>query len=486
MARLSKGRVLEGAQCEKLLWLRAREPDAPELVPGPGTQALFDAGLEVGEHARGEFHDGVLVHVDRGDLGAAIAETRRLVARRDVPIFEASFVADGVFVAVDILEPSEAGWTIVEVKAGTRVRDHHILDLAIQVHVLRVAGVRVARADVMHLNRECRYPHLHDLFAREDVTERVEAEVRRVPELLEALSRVPDGPRPEVVPGPHCRTPYPCPFVDRCRGSLPEFPVQELYRLHRTKRTRLARCGVQSIVEIPRSFELTETQARQRRAIMENRLVVEPGLEKALEHGLEGPGSFLDFETVMLPIPRWPGCRPWDQVPVQFSVHREGSDGGLEHVGYLADGGDDPRPALARALVDAVPREGAVWVYFEPFEKGRLRELAEAVPELRDELLGIEARIVDLLQIVRRHIYHPRFKGSFSIKAVVPVLCPGAGWQGLKVASGDVAAAELRSLLRSSGLDDRERTERREVLLRYCERDTRSLAILLQTLRAMV
>jgi len=32
---------------------------------------------------------------------------------------------------------------------------------------------------------------------------------------------------------------------------------------------------------------------------------------------------------------------------------------------------------------------GPVYVYYEPFEGMRLRELAEAVPELADELLNI-------------------------------------------------------------------------------------------------
>src|SRR5256886_5918599 len=51
--------------------------------------------------------------------------------------------------------------------------------------VLRRAGLQVERAEVMHLNRECRYPDLSNLFVREDVTALVESVLIGVPDELE-------------------------------------------------------------------------------------------------------------------------------------------------------------------------------------------------------------------------------------------------------------------------------------------------------------
>src|SRR2546426_12623481 len=65
------------------------------------------------------------------------------------------------------------------------------------------------------------------------------------------------------------------------------------------------------------------------------------------------PLAFLDFETVSLAIPRWDGCRPWQNVPVQFSCHVEERGRGLVHHEWLAAGPADPRPALADAVVAA-------------------------------------------------------------------------------------------------------------------------------------
>jgi len=95
--------------------------------------------------------------------------------------------------------------------------------------------------------------------------------------------------------------------------------------------------------------------------------------------------------------------------------------------------------------------------------------------------------LVDLLPIVRDHVYAPAFDGSFSIKSVLPVLCPGEGWAELDVRSGDVAATQLQELLLApQGLKEEARAHRRKVLLAYCEpakQDTRALVVLLGRLR---
>lgn len=52
--------------------------------------------------------------------------------------------------------------------------------------------------------------------------------------------------------------------------------------------------------------------------------------------------------------------------------------------------------------------------------------LAAAVPSRRAALGKVAGRLVDLLPIVRDHVYHPDFLGSFSQKSVLPALCRGS------------------------------------------------------------
>ena len=46
------------------------------------------------------------------------------------------------------------------------------------------------------------------------------------------------------------------------------------------------------------------------------------------------------------------------------------------------------------------------------------------MPELQPELIELEAKLIDLLPVLRNFVYHPDFEGSFSIKYVLQPLVP--------------------------------------------------------------
>jgi hypothetical protein len=190
---------------------------------------------------------------------------------------------------------------------------------------------------------------------------------------------------------------------------------------------------------------------------------------------------------VSLAIPRWPGCRPWQLVPVQFSVHAEQRGRGLVHHQWIADGPDDPRPALAEALVQACAGARRIVAYYASFERDCIRQLQDAVPQFAKELDRIANRLVDLLPAVRSNVYHPDFGGRFSIKKTLPALVPSLSYADLKVQDGEVATVELQRLMfERDKMAVGERAALREALLRYCERDTWAMVKLLEKLRTLV
>jgi len=136
------------------------------------------------------------------------------------------------------------------------------------------------------------------------------------------------------------------------------------------------------------------------------------------------PIAFLDFETVGLAIPVWAGCHPYDFVPVQFSCHVQDATGGIVHREWLAGGPEDPRPMLAEHLVRACEGARTVVAYSAGFERRCIDQMAETLPALAAPLRSIVDRLVDLLPVVRNHVYHPDFGGSFSLKSVLPALVP--------------------------------------------------------------
>src|SRR2546422_821160 len=403
--RLSKSRYLAGLQCHKQLWWRVHEPDAPELVPNVALRNRFAQGAEVDQRARGYVPGGELIDLPFYEYDNKVAATRDAI-RHDPPVlYQPWFLADETYAGVDILTRGPRGYDVIEVKAANRLKPEHVPDVAVQVHVLRRSGLPVERAEVMHLNPECRHPDLSNLFVREDVTPVVEGVLVGLPEELAAQRRMLAGPLPDVPIGDHCTRPHDCPFLERCWPKLPEHHVSKLYRIERKRALELEADGYATIYDLPSDLELSVIHARQVKAVQTGRMVVEPTLSRALAQ-FTSPLAFLDFETVSLAIPRWPGCRPWQQVPVQFSAHVEERGGGLVHHEWIAGGPEDPRPALAEAVVEACAGARKGGAYPASFARECIKRIREVVPRLARELERIEKRLVDLLPAIRRSEEH--------------------------------------------------------------------------------
>src|SRR5437588_724227 len=181
-ARLSKSRFVTGCQCHKLLWWTVHEPDAVELQPDKVLQDLFDQGRQVGEVARTRYPGGVLIDLPHHAGAERVAATQQALDAGAPAIFEATFIADNTFVAIDVLEKQGDGYRLTEVKSSTSQKDEHIPDVAVQARVAAACGVKITAAGVLHLNKEFRHPDSGDLFARTDVTGPVAAFLPSVPD----------------------------------------------------------------------------------------------------------------------------------------------------------------------------------------------------------------------------------------------------------------------------------------------------------------
>jgi len=427
---LSKSRYVTGLQCPKLLWWTVHEPKAPELALDPRLQTIFTRGQRVGALAREHVPGGVLIDVPHNEYSRRVAATAQAIGDGARVIYEASFLQDGIFVAVDILERRRQGFVLTEVKSTLDVKDEHLPDVAVQVHVLRRAGIPVARAEVMHLNRECRFPDLFNLFVRTSVTSRVRRHLRAVPGRAASLIGQLAGPLPEIRIGGHCHEPHDCPFLERCWPALPEHHVSTLYRIRDSQVDKLKARGIELIEHLDPEFAKSAPARRQIESVKIGQPIVERGLRRALK-ALKPPLAFLDFETISPAIPVWPGCRPYEPVPVQFSCHVV-TQAGVQHRAWLAEGPQDPREEFAKAVIDSCRGAKTVLAYNAPFERSRLAALAQALPAYRSQLTRLSDRIRDLLPIVRDHVYYPAFGGSFSIKDVFPALI-GPGYADLAI-----------------------------------------------------
>lgn len=481
---LSKSRYTAGLQCLKRLYLTGHDPHLADPV-GPVQQAIFDSGNRVGALARQQYPGGLLV--EEGPLQHARAESRTRRALQDdgIPaIFEAAFTHERVRIRVDVLRRAgKDEFDLIEVKSTTRVKDEHVNDVALQLHVLEGAGVSIRRAGLMHLDRGYVHPggdyDLSKLFHLEDLTHEARGRLLVVNSQLDGMwSILRQNTPPPIEIGPHCTRPYVCPFYGHCHRDAPAHPLHELYRISPGLLEELRGLGLRDLRDLPEGeVALSKVQDRQCLAIRTGKPIIDATLSKRLK-AYRYPVHFLDFETVNPGLPLYPGTRPYQMIPFQYSLHVLEKNGQLRHHEYLHGGTDDPRPGLARSLVEAARGAASVAAYSN-FEATRLRELADALPDLAGELRTIEGRVQDMLPLIRDHCYHQDFHGSFSIKNVLPALVPGAGYHDLAIADGSLAGLAYAGMIDPATPTDRAVRLRAE-LLAYCKRDTEAMLKLFQ------
>jgi predicted RecB family nuclease len=483
--QLSKSRFVAGWQCHKLLWWKVHEPDAVELQPDKVLQDLFDQGRQVGDAARARYPGGVLIDLPYHAGAERVAATRAALEAGAPAVFEATFIADHTFVAIDVLEKQGEGYRVTEVKSSTSVKDEHIPDLAVQARIAAACGVTVTATDVLHLNKEFRNPDSGDLFERSDVTKEVVSFLPQVPDEVAAQREMLAGPLPDVPIGLQCFEPRECPFIKRCWPDTPDH-IRHLAGVGPKKTAAYLARGISSIADLPAKEKLSFTQRRQLKAMAEQRIIVEPTLAQELEPFVAPPRlGFLDFETVARAIPVWPGMAPWQQAAAQFSYHERQPDGTYTHAAFLAEGPEDTRPKLAAAMVRATAHADRV-VTYTAFEKTRIRELQRAVPDLADDLAALEAKLLDLHPVMKNCVYHPDFRGSFSLKYILTPLVPELTYDDLVIVDGRVASVEIaRLLFVADKIPRQERDRVRQDLLNYCERDTWAMVKLVERLREL-
>jgi hypothetical protein len=493
---LTKSDLAAYRQCPRRLWLEKHAPDKAD----PGNASTWRRardGAIVGEKAR-ELLGREVIWPQGGEsvVDKARAAAALLVANPTRPGVEIPLVRDNLYARADALVPAAGGFVLQETKASTfplkddgvtskAPKDHHLDDIAIQLWVMAASPLPLARTELNLLDNQWRYPGGGDyrgLFRPLVIGDEIRDRVAQVPQWLAAAQQVLAGAMPALSTGKHCEKPYSCPFFNHCSALDPPGPEHPLELLPGSAGKNLARRlretrGYTSLLE-PAPQELTGNDAalyqRMQRAHSSGAAVLEADSHVALA-ALPWPRYYLDFEGIDLPVPRWAGVRPYEQVPFQWSCHIEHESGAFEHREFLDLSGEDPSLPCIAALLQAIPPEGEgpIFVYSIAYERTALRQLAERHPEQAASLARLIDRLVDLLPLVRASYYHPAMRGSFSIKKVLRTIAPELDYAELDgVTDGTAAQVAWLYAVLDAGTTGEKKEEYRRELLRYCERDT--------------
>jgi hypothetical protein len=182
----------------------------------------------------------------------------------------------------------------------------------------------------------------------------------------------------------------------------------------------------------------------------------------------------------------FPYSHPYQQIPFQYSLHRvDYPNAEPVHFEYLNNDDKDPRPRLFTKLRDEIGTKGSVLVYYDEFEKSRLKEASQFMPEYSEWIENVLERIVDVFEPFKNlYYYSPAQNGSLSLKKVLPALT-GVTYDDLEIRCGEDAPRAYQRC-RETQLTREEYDHLYSEMLKYCSRDTEALIRIIREFKKLI
>lgn len=460
---LSKSNYIQYLDCPEELWL---QKNRAELIPELPPETMFK--------------------IEQGDLIDALAqkwfEAGAVIDGVAIPPKQASYQddlrIDGFIAISDVVVTHDDGSvSIFEVKGSTSVKKKHIHDSAFQRTVFERKGYTVRDNYVVHVNRAYVFGgkiEAAKILTATKITEKVEEILKETYKKAKQAMAFINGPAPKPRINVQCSNKADCPFLKLHYPEFPEYSVFDILRINRKKLQKLIDDGQWDIKDVPADFKLSKRQRKQVDIAQSGKTEISRTAIKRRLNKLKYPLYFLDYETFGYVYPAQKGYRPYQQMVFQYSLHiLRTPDSELEHHGSILKERKESVEVLIEHLRQYLKQdEGSVVVWSENFEKRRNQEMGELYPEHASFMKDINNRTFDLMDIFRDGLYiSPKFKGSYSIKKVLPVLCPDLDYGNLDINNGAMATISWNKMTN----EKTPRQEREAIfkdLLAYCHLDT--------------
>lgn len=419
---------------------------------------IMNQGYEVEEFARDYLKEFVI----NSENGESIQFQRtftdkQFVARTDALVYK----------------PESDSFDLYEIKSSTRLKPEHIIDAAFQYLIVN-KEIEIDRVFILHLSKDyvrIGNLNLENIFVSENVTGKVqeilvEIDIKREEALIVAQQNSYEDIQ-------HCYKPKDCPCPDLCHPVLPEYSIYDIPRITEKKKIQLLDQGIVDIKDVPSTFPLNDKQQKIVEVAQAGKPFIDPKAIKREFEYFEYPLYFLDYETFLSAIPSFDGYHPQQQMVFQYSLHKmESLDGEVTHAEHLSITKDDPSISLVESLIRDIGDSGTVFVWNKTFEVSRNKELAEIHSDYADFFEKLNERIYDLGDFINYGMYiHPEFKGSWSIKNVLPVMVPELSYSDMEIGKGDQAMMAWWRLIYDE-LPNGEAEKTKTALLEYCKLDT--------------
>ncbi len=246
-----------------------------------------------------------------------------------------------------------------------------------------------------------------------------------------------------------------------------------------------------------------------------NRPIIDEEAIKKEFDALTYPLCFYDYESVSVPIPFMDNSYPYQQVVVQYSLHKYYEDGTMKHYGWILWGLENSK-GLEEIEIQNNPNKVShesekiiygsykdlldeflvdIWedlwkssfiVWHKWFENARNKEVAKLFYDISDWYLAINDKTFDLKEVFsKKHYFDLAFKGSASIKKVLPVLVPEMSYDNLTIGKWDIAMKALADVLQWKLEWDKKRQTLEDLLL-YCGQDSLAMVKIYEFLQSVL
>lgn len=456
MARLSKTDFRLFMEAPMHLW--AKKHDRLETPsPTPFDQHLMQQGLDIESLAK-NYLEGI------------IAQNYSQPEIHWQPTYQ-----DGNYEArADALihDPEANTYDLYEIKSSTGIKKEHVHDAAFQALVC-AASLPIRDIYLVHVNKEYLKRgelELHTYFVHSQITEQVNSLKSEIELTRAEALRVSQLGETAHIPG--CHKPSTCTCPSLCHPGLPEYSIYEINRIGK-KALDLKEQGILSITEIPDDYPLVEYQKRQVQVVKQGKPLINL---TAIRHALDDlvfPLYFLDYETFNPGIPLYDGYAPYQHIVFQYSLHvLDDPRNQVSHYEHLHTDTSDPITEVLDHLASHLGDSGSVIVWYKTFETSRNKEMAALYPKYSRFLEDLNTRIYDLMEVFSQGYYvEAGFRGSASLKNVLPVLVPEMRYEELLISNGQDTMLAWWKLIRGE-IPTEEQETIKAAMRQYCAFDT--------------
>ena len=504
--QITKTDYLSFRFCRKDLWLQKNKPDEFKRLPPSAFQLeIIKEGTEVDKEAHNLFEKGIDIS---GSQDEAVAETNFHLNDEKKPeiLFQAAIRVENYYIRTDILKWNKKlnGYELYEVKATTKIKrekfNNHVYDLAFQYNVCKLFGLKIVKIGVIYLNSKYKKSgeiNYHDLLKTEDITNEIEEISDLVKEEMKLMNDYLKGPEER-----YCQCRYRtrndnnhCSTFNYSNPDVPDYAIHDISRISAKKLSYLVEENILNIKDVPENLKLSNNQELQVQSAQLNKPIINKEEIYEFLSQIRYPIYFLDYESYLPAIPWFNNYGPYQNIVFQYSLHileKEMPNGAnldwlnenIKHTEFLHQNNSDPSQDITNSLErDILRNDGSVIVWHQPFEKGRNKELGVLQPLKKQFMEEINDRIIDLKEVFSKSMYvDPKFRGSASIKKVLPVLAPDLSYKNLVINNGADANKIWGKMIKKELSEDEIKDTVKNLLI-YCKQDTFAMVRIWQVLK---